>query len=148
MTKWGASRMHALRRQMLSVEPLLLELILIVASLWAFWVLARSAPIPGVVSTKVLWAMQVHQDEHLWRWMALASACCQASGFVLSIAGRKPRYAVALRIAGLWLAALIWLVMAISLLVGENRLLFPIWGLIAGFWALWLMVRWPAEFSQ
>lgn len=119
-----------------------LEILLILNSLWAAWVLMTGPSNFSAQPTAYQIMMGVSVNEGFWGIFALVSAAVKIAGISASyLLGRKCIWCLTVRSIGLSMSGVFWCTVGITVMIGNPDSLFCFGAIVLGVFAWWSVIR-------
>lgn len=133
--------------RLLAIEPYRSEITLALASLWAAWVLFTPPSNFATFAKGFAYAADL-ATERQWAVFALVAACTKLGGLALTWCRRCQNTALTLRLIGLAMSGVFWVLLGLSACIGNPDTLFGFPVVLFGVTAWWLLVRFPTIPAQ
>jgi hypothetical protein len=135
-----------LSKWMRKVECYGVEWLLTVCSLWASLVLFHPPSNFAAYPSQFNFIGHI-ADEHIWAEIVLVAAGLKLIGLLMGLWFKSEPLiqglSTGMRVVGLGFSAMFWTLMGASALAGNSDSLFGFLGLVAGFSAWWVLIRYP-----
>lgn len=125
-----------------AVEPYRSEFTLACASAWAAWVLLTPPSNFETFHAGFAFAEEL-ATERQWAVFAIVAACAKLIGLGATWCGRCRNTALMLRLIGLAMSGVLWVLLGASAIHGNPDTLFGLPVVLFGMTAWWLLVRFP-----
>lgn len=136
---------NRISKRMLFLEPYRAEGVLIICSLWAAFVLYNPPSNFASFPASFAIAERMQGSEAAWATLALVGALLKMFGLVFLGNPRLAMTSFVLRVAGLVVSGIFWMIMGISATIGNFDSLFGVPGFMMGVTAVWILFRFPVS---